>query len=131
MIYALIEGLAGIKDLGHSYEKVRISPRWAASDEKRASVQASYGPSGRSVSYNYLYDEARGTVTLVLGPGGPSEVEWRVLLPKGKGIRTVTCNGKTADFELEQIEESCYVALDLTRTRTGQKVNIRLKENKK
>ena len=53
MLYALVEGLAGVTDLESGFRKVRLSPRWREAGVDRAEVEVSYGASGRKIAYRY------------------------------------------------------------------------------
>ncbi|MBL0174466.1 MAG: hypothetical protein IPP94_04220 [Ignavibacteria bacterium] len=81
MLYALMEGLAGITDESLLYRRTRIAPRWPAAGRDEARVDATYGPSGASVGYDYLHDAEARTITLLLR--GSTEASLHVLLPPG------------------------------------------------
>lgn len=53
MLYALVEGLAGVTDLGSGFQKLRLSPRWQEIGVDKAEVEVSYGASGKRIAYRY------------------------------------------------------------------------------
>jgi hypothetical protein len=108
MLYAAVEGLAGVQDLGHSYRHVRCAPRWAATDEPTATVRAAYEASGAGFAYDYAHDADAGTVRLDLAAPG-ADVDLHLLLPPGARPTGLTWNGAPADWQPETIEGSVYV----------------------
>ncbi len=57
-VYALIEGLAGIRDAGVAYSRVILSPRWTAAGVKKVKATAKYEASGGYTAYQYDVDQA-------------------------------------------------------------------------
>lgn len=57
MLYALIEGLAGITDLGSGFKNVRLSPRWKEVGVDSAEVELSYAASGKKIAYKYEVED--------------------------------------------------------------------------
>jgi hypothetical protein len=107
MLYALVEGLAGIVDQHKLFQRVRLSPRWIASGRNEASACASYGASGASFEYTYEHRESARTIELKLY--GDSSVQLHVLLPGGTKARKVSINGRNARFINSRVEQSPYV----------------------
>ncbi|GAB3317007.1 hypothetical protein GCM10027299_07910 [Larkinella ripae] len=107
---AMVEGLAGVVDLSHSFETVEVSPRWLAAGKNEVSTTIAYGPSGKSVRYSYRHDPQRKTVSLRV-QGDPKRYTIRHLLPPGKQARRVTLDGKPAVFTLETVKDSRYVVV--------------------
>lgn len=106
MLYALIEGLAGIVDTHKCFERVTLSPRWVAAGQNEAEVVAVYGASGASFDYHYRNDAGRSVITLdVTGKG---EVQLHVLLPSGTRVSGVRVNGRPVAARPVQIEQSSY-----------------------
>jgi len=106
MLYALIEGLAGIVDTHKCFERVTLSPRWVAAGQNEAEVVAVYGASGASFDYHYRNDAARSVITLDVT--GKSEVQLHVLLPSGTRVSVVRVNGRPVAARPAQIEQSSY-----------------------
>ena len=110
LIYALIEGLAGIDDQKCSYEKVKISPRWVSADEKYAHIKIVYGPSDNTLEYDFRWDKEAKIIYLKLYPG-PKEVEWNILLPPNYSLEKVERNKKIIPFKLANVEKSKYTVI--------------------
>ncbi|HEY0867057.1 MAG TPA: hypothetical protein VGE01_06760, partial [Fimbriimonas sp.] len=82
VVYALVEGLAGVVDKATAFDRVELSPRWSAAGEDEADVTVHYPASDGYVSYRYRHDPGAKTIRIELtgsGEGG----ELSVLLPGG------------------------------------------------
>lgn len=112
VVYALLEGLAGIKDTGRAFDGALVAPRWRAAGVKSATVTAKYEASGGYVRYRYSLDEAAGRLTLDVASSAEA-ILIEVLLPPGREAGGVKLDGEAADFETKKIESSRYVCLDL------------------
>ena len=109
MLYALVEGLAGIEDRGRCFDRLRLAPRWAAADLDEADVEIGYAASGARVGYHY---EARGgTVRLELDTP-TSEVACHLLLPEGARAERVRCGAQAVKHRETGVEGSRYVDFD-------------------
>ncbi len=107
MMYALVEGLAGIVDQHKLYQRVGLSPRWVAAGRNEAKVCAVYGASGVSFEYSYMHDPQAKTFGLEVQ--GNAAIDLHLLLPKGaRGIR-VRVNGRPVKHKNLRIENSAYV----------------------
>ncbi|MBP1691532.1 MAG: hypothetical protein H6Q32_884 [Bacteroidetes bacterium] len=106
MLYALMEGLAGIVDLGQQWERVRLSPRWLAAGLNESHVTCVYGATGVPVAYTYIHDPAARTITLEVE--GQSGLDLHVLLPSGTRVRRMTCKGRTVRSTTSMICQSPY-----------------------
>jgi hypothetical protein len=111
MLYALMEGLAGVVDQHKLFQKVRLSPRWIAAGRNEASVCASYGTSGASFEYSFGHDDSAQTIKLNLS--GKSSTHLHVLLPRGAKATTVAANRKKIRFTNNAVEDSSYVDADI------------------
>jgi len=80
MLWALVEGLAGVVDAGRGFDIVSLSPRWLSAGVEEAEVSVGYGASGRGVAYRFKR-AADGLAIEV--EGDPGEVRLHVLLPAG------------------------------------------------
>jgi hypothetical protein len=87
MLYAYIEGLAGVKDKLKGFKDISLSPRWEAAGIKEAEVMIDYPASGAYVKYKYLKSE--NTVTFQL-EGSPEYIDLELYLPGN--INTVVAN---------------------------------------
>lgn len=116
MLYAFIEGLCGIEDLGHSFEHVRCAPRWVAAGETEASVEISYAASGSTFAYEFRHSEADQHIDVHVRSGG-ARVQLHVLLPEGARPTQVTQEGTPLEYEYVRIEGSSYADAELALDR--------------
>ncbi len=106
MLYAFLEGLAGVGDRLKLFQKVRISPRWLAAGVDLADVQVCYKNSDASLRYtfklerNHIFLEVHSAV---------SEAAFHVLLPENSIADSVFLEGKDVEFTNRHVEHSCYV----------------------
>ncbi len=112
MLYALMEGLAGIVDQHKLYTSVRLSPRWVAAGCADARACATYGASDANFEYAFAHDTAANRITIEIL--GAADVALHLLLPEGARAKTVTVNGKPAAHKNEKIEQSPYVNSSFT-----------------
>ena len=113
LIYALIEGLAGVKDNGCGFEKVELSPRWVAANEHEAHIRTMYGASGKFLEYDFQWNKEDKKIILHLY-SEPKEIEWNILLPEKCNLKRVSINKNSTDFSIETIEDSHYVTFTQT-----------------
>ena len=106
MLYALLEGLAGIVDTSSLYRDVRLSPRWEAAGCSEVSVALSYAASGAGLAYDYRKDEAKKMITVALR--ARANVELHLLLPPGARVRSLRVNGRLLGHRDVRVEESMY-----------------------
>ena len=111
MLYALMEGLAGIVDEHKLFQRVRISPRWLAAGRNNASVCTAYGASGASIEYSFDHNEAAKRIEMSLR--GKASAHLHVLLPLATHATGVTVNGKKTVFRNNSVERSSYVDTDV------------------
>ncbi len=121
MVYALVEGLAGVVDTDHLFKQVRLSPRWAAAGVDAARVRAAYGASDACCEYTYEHDPGARHIRCLVA--GPERVRLHLLLPHGERAARVQLNGKSVPFRRVRVEESSYVDLPL-RARKPAEVTI-------
>lgn len=108
MLYAFVEGLAGIEDMEHSFRKVRCSPRWLSANEDEASIKIGYASSQATFGYQYAHLKADSKIKLVLEAEN-SDVLLNLLLPDGAKCIGLTWNGANTDFEMVRVQNSPYV----------------------
>jgi len=111
LVYALVEGLVGVKDNGVAYDKVIFSPRWAASDVKQVNTSIKYEASGGYVSYKY---SITNTAINIVYTGNTQNTEVRILIPEGKKANALTVNDVNISFKNESVEQSDYAVFSLT-----------------
>jgi len=111
VFYAVAEGLAGIEDKGRAFDRVRVSPRWAASQATEAAVTLHYPASDGYCSYCY-HDDGQGKITLDL-TGSLECAEIHCLLPAGRKACHVKIDGKSISFQNLAVEASWYADFTL------------------
>lgn len=110
--YALIEGLAGVKDRSTAFREVEIAPRWIAADEPQAEVCVHYPASDGYIAYSYHHLPEKRLIRLtVTGSGEKARV--RVLLPAGTRATAVRVDEKSVPVVTEQIENTPYAVFQL------------------
>jgi len=109
MLYALVEGLAGVEDEKKLFQKCRISPRWHAAGVNEAEVRVCYESSGANISYSLNYEKDR--IHLEVRTEG-SHCRFHILLPEKREARSVIVNGERIPFRIQKIRNSDYVDLE-------------------
>ncbi len=120
VVYALVEGLAGVVDEDVAYKIATISPRWPAAGTKAVTVTIHYPASNGYVAYDYRHDPARREIVLTV-TGGGEKAACHVLLPAGVAAATgVKDSSMPVAFTISRVESSAYadfaVALPGPRT---------------
>lgn len=110
IIYALVEGIAGVVDEGAAFDRARISPRWAAAGVDEADVTIKYPASDGYVAYRYSAGDKALRVEVT---GSAGETTLRCLLPEGRAAAQVTVDGAPVEFRTETVEDSRYAAVEL------------------
>jgi hypothetical protein len=106
MLHALVVGLAGIEDQGRGFDRLRLSPRWAAADVDEAEARVGYASSGAGVGYTY--ESSPGVVRMTV-TAPDSEVDFHLLLPPGTTPSRVSVEGTDTPFAVEEVRESRYL----------------------
>ncbi|NRA38999.1 MAG: hypothetical protein HRU15_12720 [Planctomycetes bacterium] len=110
-MYAAIEGVAGVKDLGRGLDTALIAPRWSASDSTQADVCVKLPSSGGYVSYNWQQTSAQIHMTLT---ASAEDKHCEILLPEGKSVDALTVNGENTAVSIKTVESSQYLCLLLS-----------------
>ena len=106
MLYAFIEGLAGVEDKSKLFQQVRLSPRWLAAGVNRAEVNVQYASSSAGIEYEFEFTQDK--ISMNIQSSG-SDVEFHVLLPDGVTARDVKIDGGNIPFDRVKVEQSPYV----------------------
>ncbi len=122
MLYALMEGLAGVVDDHKLFRKVRLSPRWPAARVTTASVCARYQSS--AASFEYTYEHQTATCRILLELNGKADIALHVLLPKRARAKRVLVNGKAVRHRNVMVRDSPYADAGTT-VRSSALVEIR------
>ncbi len=107
VVYALFEGLAGIKDTGVAFNKAILAPRWSAAQVNNVLATVKYEASGGYLSYNYKYDDVNHKLDLIF-TGTADSTQIDLLLPENKTVSQLLLNGEKIDFKLTEVEQSKY-----------------------
>ncbi len=110
VVYALIEGLAGIVDEGTTFDRVKLVPRWSAADVKQALACAKYEASGGYVRYKYAVAEDRLRMQLT---GCAEAMTIELLVPEGHKAKALLVDGAETEFNGKIVESSAYVCFTL------------------
>ncbi len=108
LLFALFEGLAGIKDLGSAFSKASIIPRWVSANVSSANVTLRYPASTGYVSYRYKTGQDRITLDFT---GSAKSFEVQLLLPGGREVASVTLDDSSIPATQRKIEDSHYLVL--------------------
>jgi hypothetical protein len=113
VVYALVEGLAGVVDRGVVFDALGLEPRWTAAGVDQAEVAIRYPASGGYAAYRYQHDRAARTIRLEVTGSGKT-AECRILLPEeATVIRSVALDGKAVEGQAVRLEGSLYAGLFL------------------
>jgi hypothetical protein len=110
MLYALVEGLAGITDTDTCFRQIALSPRWAAADIKTADIQLEYAASGSAIGYHYEQGDGGCQLTIKLSK---CLVDLHLLLPEGQETLTTTVSGQAVSNRRVTVAGSTYVDMEL------------------
>jgi hypothetical protein len=110
VFYALIEGLAGIKDTGVAFDTALLTPRWLASSTHEVTATAKYEASGGYLSYRYKFDPEYRRLWLTF-TGSARETKLEVLLPNAQPPAKTMLDGKAIDSTIKTVETSTYACL--------------------
>jgi hypothetical protein len=105
MLWALIEGLAGVVDDGCAFDRITLSPRWLAAGVREAEVSVGYAASGRSLGYSFRHAGDRIDLEV---DSEPADATFHVLLPAGSAVRAVRQGTRDLPFRTSTVESSAY-----------------------
>jgi hypothetical protein len=108
VIYALLEGLAGVKDQGAAFSRAELTPRWESANVPSAEVTVRYPASSGYCSYKYRAGEHKVEVEFT---GSAESFDVQVLLPPNRHARNARLNGKEIETTQRKVEESSYLVL--------------------
>ncbi len=110
VVYALVEGLVGIKDTGVSFDKVKISPSWVAAGTKSAEVCITYPASGGYAAYEYSADKNGITI---LSASSAQESEFEILIPENRMPGKLFIDSRKIKYKMRKTGESVYACFSL------------------
>lgn len=111
IVYGLVEGLAGVKDIGVAFNTALIAPRWEAAGTREAKVTVKYEASDGYVSYRYKKDETNNRLSLSF-TGSYKNANIEILLPEGRKPVSVQQNTKPIDYVIKKVRGSQYVTFE-------------------
>jgi len=112
VVYALLEGLAGVVDAGTAYRRVNLSPRWAAAGVEQVEAVVHYPASDGYLAYHYRRQpDNAGDDRIWLEVTGSGDVcECHLLWPANTGsVETVLVDGRMVPFTICRVADSSYV----------------------
>jgi len=112
VVYALFEGLAGVKDVGVAFNKALLAPRWSAAKVNEVNATIKYEASGGYVSYDYKFNPEKNILELKF-TGTAEETKTEILIPANLDVTSLTLNGEKVNYTMKRVEESEYVCLDV------------------
>jgi hypothetical protein len=121
MLAAFVEGLCGVTDKERLMEHVKISPRWAAIDEKNAFVSVGYECSGAFFEYDFRLKTDRIEIDF---RGSGKTADFHVLLPAGTKTGSVFINASRAELSDSVVESSHYADFKCGINPGTNKINI-------
>ncbi len=105
---ALVEGLAGVKNEGLAFDRVKLSPRWISAGVDSVNVTIQYAASNGYVAYQYHHYKNEKSIKIIV-TGSGNEINNHVLLPENcKGISSVYVDGQPVSYAISRIEKSSY-----------------------
>ena len=110
LISAVDEGLAGINDMGVNYDEIYFAPKFPVTPYTELRYLTGYEVSGKLVDVRYILTDD-GMRYDVFSPA--RSLHAHILLPKEKKLKTLTVNGQTKEYKLEQIGGSSYMNFDV------------------
>jgi hypothetical protein len=123
VVYALLEGLAGVVDRDVAYRRAAVAPRWLAAGTDTARVVVHYPASDGYLAYGYRHVPASREIELTVTGSGEAAL-CHVLLPTGVPAATAVVDGEGSPvaFASARVEASAYadftVPLDRPRAVT-------------
>ncbi len=124
VVYALVEGLAGVKDNSTAYKHALLAPRWSAAGINKVSATIKYEASGGYLSYNYAMNNDKNLL-LMKFTGNGDNISLKILLPDNKKAISGQLNGKAVNIKNEKVENSTYAVLNM-KNKGAHKLTLQL-----
>ncbi len=105
VVYALIEGLAGVVISGRDDDVALLCPRWLAADVEEADVVVKMEASGRYVAYRYSMDESHGIIQLDIA-GSADCIDLSLPVPDGSKVKAVFLDN--VEVEIKDFQSGTY-----------------------
>lgn len=122
MLYALVEGLAGVTDHHKMLKKIRLSPRWYGANVHKADVKLSYAASGCSIRYSFALKDNLIEMEV---EANSAETDFHVMIPEDCSVSRVEVDGRAIFFRMIIIEKSNYVDFTVNiKDKSSIKINL-------
>jgi hypothetical protein len=108
VVYALIEGLAGIKDTGAAFSRTQLTPRWDSASVPSAEITVRYPASAGYCSYKYSVKQHKLEVEFT---GSADDFDVEILLHANHHAQAARLDGLTVATTQRTIEQSSYLVL--------------------
>jgi hypothetical protein len=114
IVYALLEGVAGVVDRDVAYRTAAVAPRWPAAKTSEARVVVHYPASDGYVAYDYRHAAAKREIAMTITGSGEKAL-CHVLLPEGVAAATAVVDGAGTPvaFATSRFESSAYADFTL------------------
>jgi hypothetical protein len=110
--YAMVEGLAGVKDAGVAFNHAVIAPRWLVAGVDEASATIKYEASGGYVSYTYRFDRDEDELDLAF-TGTQDIAGVRFWIPQEMEAAEILGDGKPVGYRMQTVENSRYACFEI------------------
>ena len=113
MLIALIQGLCGIKDEGHSFRNLSFSPKWTALGSKKAEFEISYSATEAGIGYTY---ELTDNEMLFALKGEFENIFAHILIPDQARVNGLKVDKQDVSYESCELNDSAYIDFHLSQT---------------
>lgn len=121
MLWAFVEGLAGVQDQRSGFEQIRFVPRWLVAGESSAEFKVDYPVSGAQFSYNFEHRDSDKILYYQIGAA--AHLDAAILVPAGTSPTKVTVEGNDVRFDVESAGESTYATFACT-AKSGTNIEV-------
>jgi len=119
VVYALLEGLAGIKDEGIAFDRARLAPRWSAAGVDEATVRVKYPASNGYAAYHYQFDSQNKELRVEF-TGTAAIMDVELLIDRDQTVTAVYLNNQPIDFKTKFVEQSKYIGITTDRVAANE-----------
>jgi hypothetical protein len=109
MLYAFVEGLAGVQDKDKLFRRLRLCPRWITAGVEKAEVKIDYRSSGAYVRYEYEHSAEKLVIKLT---GSYEYVQLSLPVPVNYVAGDLKFDGRKKKYIMASINQSNYLIAD-------------------
>lgn len=109
MLYALVEGLAGVQDKDKLFRRVRLCPKWLSAGVDKAEVKIDYKSSGAYVRYDYSHTHDKLTINL---SGSYKYIQLSLPVPGNYTAGDLMIGGKKKKYIMASFNQGNYLIAD-------------------